>query len=698
MRIRVLLSGLFLVLGGLVLVMAGLRLWGSIGDLGETQRERESNAIYGELSRAVIELSLERSVIQLGLNLEEPMPAAFRDLVAEQRRKSDGHFTQVRAGLAAHGSLRDRDSIAREVDRTIARISALRAEADRQVALPAAARDAAFVANWPVEVPDLIVGLERLRFLFRDARAQVSGTTYILGEVMHRAFVVREKGGQDRSYLALATLTGRPLTAEQRTLMDQHQTRVAAAFGVLDDLSDHPDLPGELGAALADLSQVYQSDYVALRRDIVAASTAGTAYPVTFEETFGRTQDVLGRAVAVVHRVADRMDAYWAGRVAAARTAIAVNSAILLVGLGLVGLAGVLLRTITGRLNGLAAYMHELADGKLETPLPARAGWPASDRDEIGEMAAAVAVFRAGMVEIRDLQRQREEDAARAARIRRDAMADLAADLEATLLEVAETIAAKSDGIRTIAARMGTVGESGSNRSLAAAEAAEQSTTQVMGMAAGAESVRDAMRDAQAQVLEAARIAGEARAGVDRSEARMRTLTEAVERIGTVLELIEEIAAQTNLLALNATIEAARAGEAGKGFAVVAGEVKTLAGQTARATVEIREQIADIRAATEEAAGGMQEVTRTVRRIADLSGAVNGAIERQGEAIDRMMRTAEELAEQSSRFSDQFANVALSAATSQAGVVRVIWGAEDLRAPATALRTRLDDFVNRLRA
>ncbi|WP_227586235.1 methyl-accepting chemotaxis protein, partial [Klebsiella aerogenes] len=68
------------------------------------------------------------------------------------------------------------------------------------------------------------------------------------------------------------------------------------------------------------------------------------------------------------------------------------------------------------------------------------------------------------------------------------------------------------------------------------------------------------------------------------TENDIRALSDAAEKIGQVIELINTIAGQTNLLALNATIEAARAGEAGKGFAVVASEVKQLAAQTARAT------------------------------------------------------------------------------------------------------------------
>ena len=90
--------------------------------------------------------------------------------------------------------------------------------------------------------------------------------------------------------------------------------------------------------------------------------------------------------------------------------------------------------------------------------------------------------------------------------------------------------------------------------------------------------------------------------------------------IGQVIETITEISEQTNLLALNATIESARAGEAGKGFAVVAGEIKELAGQTARAAQDIKAKIRGIqnttRASVEEI-GGISDVIREVEEKVD---------------------------------------------------------------------------------
>jgi methyl-accepting chemotaxis protein len=121
------------------------------------------------------------------------------------------------------------------------------------------------------------------------------------------------------------------------------------------------------------------------------------------------------------------------------------------------------------------------------------------------------------------------------------------------------------------------------------------------------------------QVVTSAEIARKAVDEAGQTDATMQGLADNAGRISVVVDLIQTIASQTNLLALNATIEAARAGEAGRGFAVVASEVKSLANQTAKATVS--SNIVGVSSASSEAGAAASEVlsaSDALRREADV--------------------------------------------------------------------------------
>ena len=119
------------------------------------------------------------------------------------------------------------------------------------------------------------------------------------------------------------------------------------------------------------------------------------------------------------------------------------------------------------------------------------------------------------------------------------------------------------------------------------------------------------------------------------TNATVMGLSEAGQKIGAVVDLINDIAEQTNLLALNATIEAARAGDAGKGFTVVASEVKNLASQTARATQDISAQIAAMQAETEETVTSIKGISEVINRVNEISASIASAVEEQGAVLQK---------------------------------------------------------------
>jgi methyl-accepting chemotaxis protein len=177
----------------------------------------------------------------------------------------------------------------------------------------------------------------------------------------------------------------------------------------------------------------------------------------------------------------------------------------------------------------------------------------------------------------------------------------------------------------------------------------------------------------------------------------MRSLNEAAERIGQVVQLISEIAAQTNLLALNATIEAARAGDAGRGFAVVASEVKTLASQTAQATDDITRQIGEIQSATRALVDGIGAITRAIEGIHDRSTSINADIESQGDATRDIARSTHAVSQGAQSVNTAIGRVAASADHTRATTSQLSEATASIKVESGRIQSALDGLTLRLR-
>ncbi|MCK5518631.1 MAG: methyl-accepting chemotaxis protein, partial [Alphaproteobacteria bacterium] len=181
------------------------------------------------------------------------------------------------------------------------------------------------------------------------------------------------------------------------------------------------------------------------------------------------------------------------------------------------------------------------------------------------------------------------------------------------------------------------------------------------------------------------------------TNAKVKDLAAAAEKIGTVVNLINDIASQTNLLALNATIEAARAGDAGKGFAVVASEVKTLAGQTAKATEEIAMQIRGIQEATGASVTAIKGITKIVEEVRETSVAISAAVEEQGSATQEIARNVNEAAIGTKEVSNNIIHVSEAAQRTGEAAMQVLSASSELAINGEDLRMQVDTFIRDIR-
>lgn len=175
-----------------------------------------------------------------------------------------------------------------------------------------------------------------------------------------------------------------------------------------------------------------------------------------------------------------------------------------------------------------------------------------------------------------------------------------------------------------------------SAQSTAAASASRMTADNVQAVAAGAEELDASVREISQSM---SRSRGETDGAYDRAvdaDRATQRLSGAVQSMGGIVQLIQNIAGQINLLALNATIESARAGDAGKGFAVVANEVKNLARQAADATDQITKEINDIQNVTTDVVGGLSAIRKSIESVREYVTSTAAAVEEQS-AVTREM-------------------------------------------------------------
>jgi len=256
----------------------------------------------------------------------------------------------------------------------------------------------------------------------------------------------------------------------------------------------------------------------------------------------------------------------------------------------------------------------------------------------------------------------------------------------------ADAISGSSERLRGIATELREEADGTLSRAEGASAAATRIDESIQAVASAAEQLGASIHEIAQSAGQATQVVGSANERAGAADAIVQQLTTSTAEIGAVVKSIQAIAEQTNLLALNATIEAARAGEAGKGFAVVAGEVKELAGETSRATVDIASRIEAIRQDTERTIAALGEIVGIVREIHEIETGIAAAVEEQSSVTREITRSIAQVAAGSGEIVRALHEVSESAARSAAHGRSTDEAAEEQVAVAEAIRGQVGAF------
>jgi methyl-accepting chemotaxis protein len=369
-----------------------------------------------------------------------------------------------------------------------------------------------------------------------------------------------------------------------------------------------------------------------------------------------------------------------------------ILSAGAMVALILALLAAFLASRISGPIKRLTLAMRRLAEGDGDVEIPAT-----GRQDEVGTMAQAVVIFKNNAFKTKALEAQRRDEEMRK-ETRRNRIEQQIAGFERSVQGTLGVLGAASERMKTTAESMSHTAEETRSKAAAVSAASAEAATNVRTVAAATEEMSASIAEISSQMAKTSDIAVRAVKEAANTGVTMQELDKAAQKIGEVVQLINDIASQTNLLALNATIEAARAGDAGKGFAVVASEVKSLANQTAAATGEIGAQIAAMQGTTRGAVEAMQRIDRTIAEINDIAASIAAALEQQGKSTQQITHNTHDAAQGAGEVTRTIAGVDDAAKATGHAAGNVLSSARELAEQAESLRSEISQFLSGIRA
>ena len=675
-----------------IIVGFSLSAWTSWTRLQQADRIVSIAAASADVFKAMANIRADRSTTNRQLTSDIQVDAEIEKYIRGIRDELMPALARAVDILPAI-DIPQRDAIVADLARLNKTLLAQQAEFWTEVAKPRASRRIALAKEY-LETEDALMSiLEKLSPVLAASVNHQDATIDQLLMIKQMAWLLRQNAGESSVIVGNALTTGK-ISPESQLAFTKFVGATDAAWSAVELAATGMQLPKALSAAMSETKSVYfDPQYTSTRDGIIATIAKGEKASMTANQwspfSVGRMASAIRLADAALAAAKDHASAQRAG----ALQSLMLQLTLLLAAVGLTGAAMLAVsRRVITPLHRIRDAMLKVAGGDLSVD----SGY-LDRKDEIGALAGALETFKQQAIDKLKIEEQeRERNAGAAARQR--AIETYVGEFEGVVRKSLGELSDASGEMRKTSGDLSAVSRQTNDRVEVAGRASHEASSSVESVAAAAEELSASINDISQQAAHAAGIASRAVNQARETDGTVQGLAQSAGRIGEVVGLINTIASQTNLLALNATIEAARAGEAGRGFAVVASEVKSLASQTAKATEEISEQIADIQKVAGDAINAIQAIGGIIGEVNEVATAIAAAVQEQGAATQEITRSTQYAAQGTKNVSDNITGVKMDADAAAGAAEHVRQASELLETQSRQLGDQVSAFLGKIRA
>jgi methyl-accepting chemotaxis protein len=675
-----------------VVIGVSLNAWDSWGRLQVANRISVITDTSAFLFKAMHNLRTDRSTTDRLLKSDAPMDA---DIEKYLRGLRDAEMPSMANALQLLPSTQfaGQQTLVPEFDRLFKLLTAEQQEFWNEVAKPKAQRRAALPQEYQETTQGLLDTLDKMSGALAGAVNHQDATIDQLLAIKQIAWLLRNTAGEASLIISKGLAAGK-ITPEIHTNYIKFLGGTDIAWNALELTAAGMQLPPALSAALtANKTAYFEPSYLALRERLITALMAGDKAEMTANQWSPVTVGRLGAAVGVAEAALEAAREHTGMLRSDAQHSLILQLALLAFAVALTFAAMMAVtRRVIKPLHNMRDAMLKVAAGDLTVDT----GY-VQRQDEIGALAGALETFKQQAVDkLRIEAQERERNVGASAR--QQAMEAHVGEFETMVRQTLQQLGDASNQMRTTSSSLSAVSRQTNERVEVAQRASGEASMSVESVASASEELSASINDISQQAQHAAGIASRAVSQARDTDGTVQGLAKSAGRIGEVVGLINTIAAQTNLLALNATIEAARAGDAGRGFAVVASEVKSLASQTAKATEDISEQIADIQKVAGEAIDAIKRIGGIIGEVNEVATAIAAAVQEQGAATQEISRSTQHAAHGTKNVSDNITGVKADADAAAAAADDVNLASKTLETQSQQLGSQVTQFLGKIRA